>query len=408
MYTRVTLISFVLLFTLAIAISAVGDTTTHWAVTTSIDKVFVVKYENGTVASYQAASISGSFFTGVSSYNGYVFVADKISVNGTSTAVLRVGHVVDLFTDPAIEWVGEPIVLAQGNEVLRDPKTVTVDSNGGIYVIGGRYQDNYNKLHSNYAYITSSNNWAGANVSVVNLQTTSLADIDTLGTQAMIAHRDLYSGVIDQTWVTRVDGSTVMSTQNLDDQGYLPSAIAAGTNGYTYIANGATEDDPEIGLENIGSISIMDNDLMFRVGPAFQLDTFRPTDISFFTLNGVNYLGLVGDDEGFSQAIRLTLGEDGLPLPLSGLYHRLDASTDHFCTVSADGSLMWATNPQTNTVTALDTLTWTSHTEALPGAAGYIAMLTSREVPEPASALALFTGIIGLAGYARMRRTSRF
>ena len=151
MYTRVTLISFVLLFTLAIAISAVGDTTTHWAVTTSIDKVFLVKYENGTVASYQAASISGSFFTGVSSYNGYVFVADKISVNGTSTAVLRVGHVVDLFTDPAIEWVGEPIVLAQGNEVLRDPKTVTVDSNGGIYVIGGRYLDNYNKLHSNYA-----------------------------------------------------------------------------------------------------------------------------------------------------------------------------------------------------------------------------------------------------------------
>lgn len=392
--------------------TAAAASTAQWAVTTSYDTVFLVKHEGSNVTSYQAAKLTDSFLTGVASYGGYVYVADSITENGKTQAVLRVGRVYDPVVNPTIEWVGEPIKLFEGSETLRDPRAVTVDSNGGVYIIGGRYQDTYGMQHSNYAYVQSSNRWTSAQVSVVNMPTTALADIAPIGTGAVVAHRDLAGGIVDQSWVSKLNGASVAPGQHLDDGGYLPSGVTAGNNGLIYIANRSTEIDHGAGPVDIGSVSVVNASTMARVSPAFDLDDFRPSDIAFFTLEGVNYLGLVGTDEGLGQALRITLGDDGLPLLDDILYRGLDVSTDHYCTMSADGRILWATNPQSNTVTAFDVETWTSQTTEIGGAGAYISMLTFAPaepiVPEPSAILAMFTGIVGLFGVSRVRKSARF
>lgn len=402
-----------LIFVLVVVFStaAFAEPTAQWAVTSSFDKLFLVKHASGSMTSYQVAEFSGLMMTGVGTYNGYVFVADTISVSGKSSAVLRVGKITDPVLNPTIEWIGAPITLAQDGEILKQPTSLAVSANGGIYVMGGRYVDNYNQTHSNYAYITSSNGWQSAQVSVVNLPSTSLADVAPSGNGAVFAHRNLREGFVDQTWVTTAIGASSGFGKNLEDTGYLPAGIVAGTNGYTYVANRSTEDQPGAGPDDIGSISVMDSATQTRMGPAFQLDDFRPTDIAYFSSGEVNYLGLVGDDGGLIQAIRVTLGEDGMPLMDSLMYQQLDASTKHQCAISEDGKFLWVTNTQSNTVTALDTSSWTAQTVGVSGAAEFISAFMPVGsiviVPEPASVLALLTGVISLASLKIGRRSNR-
>ncbi len=410
MQNRTALIIFLLVVSVILC-TAASASTAQWAVTASYDTIYLVKHEGNSVTSYQAAKLTGSFMTGIGSYGGYIFVADTITDNGKTLGALRVGKISDPVVNPTIEWVGEPIKLFESGEILKQPRAITVDSSGGVYIIGGRYQDAYGQQHSNYAYVKSTNQWASAQVSVVNMPTTALADIAPIGSGAVVAHRDLMDGIVDQTWVSKLNGASVAYGQHLDDGGYLPSGVVAGNNGLIYVSNRSTEVEQGDGPVNSGSISVINASTLASVSPAFDLDDFRPTDIAFFTIGGVNYLGLVGTDEGLGQALRVKLGEDGLPLLDEILYKGLDVSTDHYCTMSGDGRILWATNPQSNTVSAFDVGTWTAQATEIGGAGAYISALTFAPiagVPEPSAVLALFTGIVGLFGVGRMRRSARF
>jgi hypothetical protein len=373
----------------------------QWAVTSSLNKVFLVKYEGGVATSYQAAQFGASSLTGTGSYQSLVFVADTVTTGPTPVAVLHVGYIADPLTSQTIQWLGDPIQLAQGGDVLKQPGAVSVDANGGVYVLGGRWQDGFGNMHSNYAYITSSNGWSSANVSIVNVSSSSLADIATSGSQAMIANRNLSSGWADQTWATAVSGTTANPSTLPNDalSGYFPRGIAMGDNGFSYIANYSTEVAPNMGPSDpgVGSISVVGSNL-----PAIQLGSFRPTDIAFLSVGGIDYLGVVGvTNEGINQAMRLTLGADGQPILGSALTTVLGGSTDHFCSASANGIVLWATNPQANTVTAIDTQSWTASSVGVAGPAGYI----SAFVPEPSSIIVLLTGGIGLLGLRRWRKS---
>lgn len=401
-------LALILTLTLALGASLAAAAAPQWAVTTSLSKVFVVKYDGGSVTSYEAAQFSQSNLAGVSSYHGYVFVADNSTSGTTSATLLHVGRIVDPLTNPTIQWLGTsaehpmgtPISLEQGSEVLQQPGAVAVDENGGVYVLGGRYRDSLNQIHSNYAYITSATGtWTDASVKVVNLWNTSFADIATNGSQAIIANRVIGSGFADQTWTTAVTNGAPTGPAYLNDNGYFPRGIAVGTNGYSYIANYSTEVTSPEGPANVGSISVVNNNPLASKAAAIALADFRPTDIAFLTVNGIDYLGLVGIGSGGSEARRYTLDANGMPVLEGFAQKELDDSADHFGAASGDGTLFWVTNPQANTVTVLDTLNWTVHSVGVAGTAGYITTL----VPEPSSIIALLTGAVGLLGLRRRR-----
>lgn len=396
-------LTFILILALGLS-TALGAASPEWALTASLNKVFLVKYDGGTVTSYEAGLLSDSSLTGIGTYHGYIFVADSATSGIIPSTTLHVGRMADPLTNPTIQWLGDPIRLEQGANLLKQPGAVAVDANGGVYVLGGRWSDGSN-MHSNYAYVSSGDAWAHSTVNIVDLPTTALMDISAtgVGSQAVIANRG--GGFwFDQTCATGANGASASAPNPLNDGGYFPRGIAAGANGFSYIANYSTELTLNAGPSNVGSISVINSVSLGKASEAFQLGEFRPTDIAFMALGGLDYLGIVGvTTGGVSQALRLTIDPaTGLPIMNTAVLASLDGSSGHYAAGSADGSLFWATNPQANTVTVLDTLSWQIQSVTVAGSASYIAGW----VPEPSSIVALLTGGIGLLGLRRRRKHS--
>lgn len=355
----------VLALLLGSALVVVADP--HYAVAASTGKVFLITYDNGTVSSSILSQLSSSSLTGIATWSGHdnqVFVADAASQGDTVSRTLRAGKIVNIGVSgisPSIQWMNDPIPLTQTSpaEQIKDPGTVQVDTSGKVYVAGSRWRDSSNAAHSGYACVTPGNNWEdalGSTVEITSRSTAILADI-TLNSadQPFIAMQDTTT-----TWA----GESCAALSALDPvvqaKGYFPQAIAAGSS-HVYMANYSTEINSDYGPTEIGSISCM-TETLAQTGDIIQLDSFRPTDIAFFTTDGNSYLGLVGaTTSGQSQAWRIQIeASTGIPQLSSAKTCNLDSSAIHYCAVSPDGAVFWATNAQAGTVTAIDTLTWTA------------------------------------------------
>lgn len=394
--------SHALIYTLALALTlacglAPAFAAAQYAVTASSSKVFLTKYESGTVSNYVIAELNSSTITGVGTWGEYVFLADAASAGDASPRSLRVGKVVDAATpNPTIHWLGDPIPLSSGSTLLKQPGAVAVDSAGEVYVLGGRWNDGSGHTHSSYARVTSltpSDLWADTlpghvSVSITDLPTTTLIDIAVTedANKAVIALQDTST-----TWdgMSCVLGVATNVTHVLNDTGYFPQGIAMGKAGYSYMLNSSTELDPQYGPDEVGSISVI-TDALAKAADAVQLGSFRPTDAALFTVGTDDFLGVVGvTSGGVSQAWKMPIQTGtALPLAAGAVKVNIDISNNHSCGLSLDGSLFFVTSPQAGTVAVFDTATWTKHASPALGApVGYISpidpVMGAPTVPAP-------------------------
>lgn len=391
----------VVAFALAVTPASAGA---QWAVATSYTGVYLLNLDSGGLSNAMDTGLTGGSLGGVAIWNNYVFVADGTSGNGR----LHIGQIDSTGLTPTINWLPDSVSLG----ALNNPSAVAVDATGGVYVISKDRISGAAGYHSYVGYLPSQGNtWASAGLNLFDMPTGFLSDIATtgIGSQALVSHRDArdpedhWAG---QTWISSVNSGGIANTNLPEDEGYYPGGIAAGTNGISYIANHPLDR---------GSISVIDSSsLQSIVTAAIDTGSFRPTDISFFSIGPTNYLGVVGTSQGANQAWRITLDANGVPLvavdgdgSLSGggvLAQMLDTSNEAFCTLSPDGKVFWVTSG--NEVTALDTNTWTSVSVSVTGGPRYIAAFTPSDspVPEPSSLLALLTGSVGLIGVLKRRR----
>ncbi len=333
----------------------------HYAVAASLGKVYLITYDNGTVSSSTLSELGSSNLAGIAAWSGHdnqIFVADNASQGDSVPRTLRVGKIVNIGVsgaNPSIQWLDNPIPLTQSSPVeqIKSPTSVEVDTDGKVYVVGGRWRDTSNKMHSGYACVTSSNAWADAassNVTIVSRSQATLSDLTIDDSnQPFFALQDLTAD-LEQSCAAGAGFSPLVAISD----GYSPQAITTGNN-RTYIANDMSVSDP-----NSGSISCLDHNLG-QLGTSVQLGSFLPSDIEFFTVDGNSYLGLVGTAGQQSQAWRVLLDPStGLPQMDSVKSCNLDGSAAHFCTVSSDNTVFWATNPQSGTVAAINTSAWTA------------------------------------------------
>lgn len=393
------------LLTLALVLGMTPAFAIDYAVTSSTDSIYLVKYDGATVSSSLISEISGASFSGIATQGSYVFVAD----NSSSTApTLRVGQIRNPLA-PTISWIGAPIDLTSGRDRIGPTRTVVADSTG-VYVLGDLWTDNAGYAHSSYAYVTGSSGWTTASVNLVNVQpplhtTNSLTDIAINPSGgAVIAYTDPGGLGSDQSCIRTVNGAIIGTSLTPEgDNGYAPTGITVGK-GFTYMVNLLTRIDNF--NRQIGSISISNtNPLSPAISEVLQLGNISPTDVAFFTNGSSDYLGIVGrTDTGISQAWRVKLGLDGISI--AGTIDKVDLgfSGENYCSVNASDTLFWVTNPKTQKVIALDTSTWTASTSsALDSPAKYIAW-ASAPVPEPSSLLTLLVGGIGLLKFRRRQK----
>lgn len=369
----------------------------QWAVTTTNSSVYLLDYGNPGTPTNATGPLLGSSLGGVAIWNDYVFVASSSGTAGS----LHIGRIVTTGLIPTINWMPNTVTLSTPTGNVIKPASVAVDGTGGVYVIN----DPQSTTHGSFAYLPSNGaTWASAGLNIFDVPTAYYADVATsgIGTQAIIAHQDESSTWAGQAWVAAVTSAGISSTKQPDANGYNPRGIAIGTDGQlSYMVNHLT-DLTDTGAINEGSISVVDSSLTSTT--VVSTGAFQPTDVSFFTRGGISYLGVVGTTNGRAQASRITLDALGLPSMGTMVSKTLDIS-NAFCTVSPDGSVFWITNPGTGSVTALDTLNWTSSVAfAVPGQPQYIAGYSPDLVPEPSSLAILLTGAIGVIGSIRRRR----
>lgn len=360
----------VLALVLAFGATLAVASTPYYAVAVSLGKVFLIKYDGTTVTSSLLSDLNQSSLTGVATWNGHdnkVFVADSASTGDTAPRTLRVGRLVNITTaNPGVQWLGDPIQLKTTTDMLKQPGAMQVDASGGIYVVGSKWSDGTSGVHSGYAYVTPTNSWndAAGSVSIARLETSTLFGVALPQSGGAVFSLQDTSTLWDgQSCVRSATGvpAPANPVKDTKDGGYFPQGITTGHD-LTYMANYSTETDPNDGPTEVGSISVLDSSLN-KISAAFQLGSFRPTDLSFFTVGTTDYLGVVGVlTNGHSQAWRLKINPvDGTPTTDGVLKHDLDSSSTHYCTVSSDDSVFWATNPQAGTVAVFDTSTWACH-----------------------------------------------
>lgn len=385
----------------------------QWAIATGYTSIYMLNLESGGLTN-EFDVLNGGKIQGVAIWNDYVFVADGSSGSGT----LHIGQIDTTGLTPKINWRANTVSLG----ALVDPGAVAVDATGGVYVISKSRITDGSGTHSYVGYLPySSGTWSQAGFNLFDRPTGFLADIAATGSgsQALIAHRDVTDSSIhwaDQSWVSGVNSGGLTGEPYLpEDKGYDPRGITVG-GGLAYMVNHLTEIE-ESGAQERGSISVLSTTTLQKVVDlAIGTGTFMPTDVSYFSAGGINYLGIVGTTaNGPAQAWRITLDANGIPqvtvnesggLTGGGVLTHTLTNSDAFCTVSPDGTTFWVTSPATGTITALDTSTWQGVDLTVEGGPRYIAAYTPAEepVPEPSSMLAVLTGLVGLAGALKRRR----
>ncbi len=384
----------------------------HLALTTSSSDLYLLWAEgaqNGQSCPYNLplpSTNAGSnlALTGVTAFR------DPSNLNIITVAVadensdqLFVGQLGNLCTSTPV-ITGSWIPLSNGSAYVSQPTSISVDSSGGIYVIG--------HSGSNYAYVTG----LGQSPSVQINQLSSnlaMAGVAATGSGAIIGSRVVGGTSPGQTTMTGVSptGTTFTAT---DTNSYYPAAVtySSGTGLAYVVSNAGTFAQQQTGamvsVDSFGSVSNATN----------FTNKLNPQDAAAYTLDGQNYLAVVGTpyptngsgSYGSAQAWNIPLSSSGTPalstastanLAISG---ESDSTLNQQCAVSSDGQVFWYTSCQTNTVGAWSTGNWGT---SIPGfnvslddSARYIAALT---VPEPSSIIALLSLVASLVGIAKKR-----
>ena len=336
---------------------------------------------------------------------GLLYVVDK-SAAGPLLHVLEINS---NSATPTARRVGNPIELWQGDTYVSQPSSLSMDANGGFYVLG----------NTNYAYVTS-----GYNVSVNMVASSSeyrpLADIATFSGGAVIVHENNHVGLpAGESWSSTVSGANTTSSHAISDQdnpNYTPRAVAVHpdntTSSLAYILSEYGESSATVTVVDAAT-SVSPLGLASSI---FDLpENMIPLDITAFTtLTGKKCIGIVAkNDIGAppSQVLwRYELGSDGrvtgnrLTYNLLGTY-----SQNHRLQVSADGEVLWIANVEAGTVDILDTDSWSLINQlAVSSHINYTAdwdgSFITPPVPEPSSFIAFLTFATGMFGLARRRK----
>ena len=402
---------------LSVSAQAAGP---YYAVGISTTRVYVMSGESSWSGEPSAVlydfGTSGVSLSDVSVHGDMVFVSDKAS------NMVHILQMQSIETNPHAVLI-DSVVLDSGTRHVEEPLAVVASRSGNsVYVVGKSWIDGGDTRHSNYAYLTSSSgDWSDTQTQIGSLADSPMVDVAAYSSgSAIIAHTHIPSGVgAGSTWVSNVNGISVIGTDEIADKSFSPQAIAVhdafGTGGYGYITNAFTDE-----TMNGGSISVVDAVTRGLVGSQSWVlpDNMSAHGIAAFTLGDTNYLGIVGVGDiesapgntqtNIQQAWRIALNSSGLPDFGSierYIFDEADHASRHYVAASNDGERFWISNGAAQSVITLDSSAW----KKMLGLDIHVQESIRQidiAIPEPSSMTALSALGLSLFGLLKRRRAA--
>ncbi len=398
---------------IAILSSPLQAQTGYFAVGASLSSIYVVRGGSTWADDTYVKPVygGGTSISGLAVRGNWVFAADKGSNR------LIIGRLGNILATPILTDIRTINLEEYG---VTKPTSVALDESGGVFVISSEKVGGVSK----YAYVTSNGGgWTGT----VSVATASIAaqmdDAAGLGAfGALIAcDKTAGDGVPRVAHYVKALGDSAGEPTAVPSN-YLPSqpsavAVLGGVRSSPlgFIASRVDEASP---INDVaGTIDVFETQSGAAVFSSRLDQGLNPEDIAVFSLNGTNYLSIIGrarKQDNVCQAWRIELSDNGSPLmeTLTSYTFSGDTMGGQKCAVSGDGRVFWSTHngltPVGATVFAMDTDRWAGPLWDLSATQNLgISTIASLEyVPEP-SGLTSLAAIIGAFGFGIRRRGRR-
>lgn len=394
-----------------VCVPAAADT--HYAVGISSGRVYLfgVGAGSNSVTNIYNFGSSGVGLSDVATNGNYVFVSDKAA---GKVYVLEVTGGVD-GTPSGANKVGE-ISLNTSSYTSAAPVSLAVTSSGqGIYVLGTWTNSSFTTSRG-YAYLSKGGDWNSATPQIGDFGGSSTAGIAMLSDGenaiAALATDGTYAKETQATTLTGTtrNGTASANLSDIDAHAFSPQGIAV-NNDKAYVINYYYDADDS---KKVGGITVFDTSGPTTVSTIrLPDDNTRPSRITAFSLGDTDYLAMVVATENASGALvdwelwRVGLSSGGSPTLSSITAYPLGNGT-HYLAASADGEVLWVSNPADESVSAIGTAGWSlmagGYFSSLGEGVLQMADLDYHYVPEPSSLAALCSFGLGAIGFARFRK----
>ncbi|MCE5199092.1 MAG: PEP-CTERM sorting domain-containing protein [Armatimonadota bacterium] len=358
----------------------------HYALATSPSKLYLLSSDGGSVSSRVLYDFGSSYTHRDVAVIGKKILVTEKNNDGSQLLVLNLTSSQGTYSAN----IGNIIALNNGESKVTQVGSIAIDKSGGIYIT-----DSYT-FDAKYAYLPNLS--SAVQISSLGNDNYPQVDAAAVGNGVVITHENADSYLNGASYATYLAGGGLGGTPAELLKAQNPIAVAGNDMGYAYVVSEGFD-----GNFDPSYITMYGTSSGVIISP--QVLPGIIGGITSFVLNDINYLAIVGTDNGTAKLWKTTVDNSGATSGWTSASGGVDSTRNQQCAASLDGTAVWFTQPGVGHVGLVNTDTWAMSggldiNDQISSIIGFDA--PGSVVPEPSSLAALAS--FAAAGLAMLRR----